>query len=489
MTISFNDIPAQVRVPVAMVEFDPSRAGGGQAQQRILVMGQRLAAGTVAEGVPTLVTSAAQAEEYFGRGSMLAAMFAALKGANRFTASWAIALDDDGGAVQATGKITVTGPATAAGTVYLYVAGTRLTAAVASGDSQDAVASAIQAAIAADTSLPVTAAVNGTNANEVDLTARNGGEAGNSIDVRANYYQQEQLPAGISLAVTAMSGGTANPDVSTAVAAMGEEQYDHIVMPYTDAANLTALETELADRWGPLRQIEGIAYTAYRGTVGTTQTFGDGRNSHLVSCMATGVAPQPPYVWAAVYGAVAAYHLAIDPARPLQTLWLQGLMPPAIADRHTFDERNTLLFDGVSTHRVSAGGQVLVDRAVTMYQENAAGVADTAYLDVQTPATLAEIRRRIRSMVTTKYPRHKLANDGTRVGPGQAIVTPRVMRDELLALFRQMEEAGLVEGFDQFKDDLVVERNANDANRLDVQMAPDLVNGLRVFAAQVQFLV
>jgi hypothetical protein len=39
-----------------------------------------------------------------------------------------------------------------------------------------------------------------------------------------------------------------------------------------------------------------------------------------------------------------------------------------------------------------------------------------------------------------------------------------------------MEELGLVENFDQFKTDLVVERNASDPNRLDFLLPPDIIN-------------
>jgi phage tail sheath gpL-like len=50
-----------------------------------------------------------------------------------------------------------------------------------------------------------------------------------------------------------------------------------------------------------------------------------------------------------------------------------------------------------------------------------------------------------------------------------------------------MEELGLVEGFDQFKRDLVCERNVSDPNRLDFLLPPDVMNGLIVVGAQIQF--
>lgn len=491
MPISFNAIPSNIRVPLTYIEFDNSRAvqGTPALSQKLLVLGQRLAAGTVAAGVPVRITSAAQAEESFGRGSMLSAMFNALKAANRFTESWAIALDDDAAGAFATGSATFAGPATESGTLNLYVGGQRVRVGVASGAASTVVATAAAAAINADTALPVTAAVDGINQSKVNITARHKGEAGNGIDLRINFFQGELTPRGLTVALAAMAGGTGNPDIAPAIAAMGAEWWHYIAMPYTDGANLTALENELVDRWGPTRMIDGIAFAAFRGTHGATGTFGAGRNSKHLSVIGTSIAPQPPYLWAAVYAGVAAAALAIDPARPLQTLPLTGIMAPALAARWTLEERNLLLFDGIATHAVDAGGQVLIEREVTMFQLNAFGVEDPSFLDVTTPATLSFIRFATRARITQKYPRHKLADDGTQFGPGQAIVTPRIIHAELVALMRELEAAGIVENIDQFRDELLVERNANDRNRLDVLAPPDIVNQFRIFAAQVQFIL
>jgi phage tail sheath gpL-like len=115
------------------------------------------------------------------------------------------------------------------------------------------------------------------------------------------------------------------------------------------------------------------------------------------------------------------------------------------------------------------------------------GDDDTSYLDSETLHTLAYIIRTLKTTITTKYPRHKLANDGTKYGTGQAIVTPSVIRGELIAQYQKLELLGIVENTELFKKYLVVERNANDPNRLDVLLPPDLVNGLRIFAMLVQF--
>lgn len=95
--------------------------------------------------------------------------------------------------------------------------------------------------------------------------------------------------------------------------------------------------------------------------------------------------------------------------------------------------------------------------------------------------------RRLKSVITSKYGRHKLASDGTRFGQGQAIVTPAVIRAELCAMYRQLEREGIVKQFEVFKQHLKVERHPNDPNRINVLFPPDYVNQLRVFALLNQF--
>ncbi len=489
MTISFNHIPVGIRTPGQYIEFDNTRALSGlQAiPRRILVIGQRLAAGTVDELVPTPITSAIQAETAFGRGSMLASMFVALKAANRFAETVGVALDDDDQGAQAEGELEFGGAATAAGTINLYVAGKRVRVGVAAGDDDEDVAAAVAAAITARGDLPVTAEVDGEDENIVNVAARHKGAAGNDIDLRVNYHAGEALPPGLTLDITAMSGGTSNPEIDAVWDAIGDEQYHDIVMPYTDAANLGALESELESRWGPLRMIEGHAYAAARGSHAALTTLGNSRNSHVLTIMGAGTSPMPPWEWASVAAAVASYHGAIDPARPFQTLELPGILPPVEADRFTLEERNLLLHDGISTFRTTRDGRVLIERLITTYQTNALDVPDASYLDVNTVMTVAYLRATLRARIALRYPRHKLADDGTNFGAGQAIVTPRIIRAEIVALFREWEAAGLAENIDQFMEDLIVERDQGDPNRINALVPPDIVNQLRVFAAAIQF--
>lgn len=484
--ISFNQIPVNMRVPGAYVEFDSSRAAGGlpAVANRVLIIGQKLAAGSAAPLTPQRIFSKEQAEAAFGEASILARTCRVFKSADPSSECWAIALADLDAGTAATGTITVTGPATAAGTIALMIAGQPVPVAVASAASANTVATAIGAAINAATALPVTASV---DTNVVTLTSRHKGTAGNDIDVRHSYYQGEALPAGIALAIVALSGGAGDPDYDTVWPAIADGEYRTFILAHNSAAVLDSVEDELADRMGPDRMQEVFCWTAKRGDLAALAAFGPTRNSEFVSNIGTGISPTPPWEWAGNYGAIGGYYSAIDPARPLQTLRLDAVKAPAANVRFGRSDREALLAVGIATYSVDPAGNVAIERTVTSYQVDGFGQPSTAFLDAETVLTLSYIRIAVRSRFLSKFSRHKLAADGTRYSAGQAIVTPSVLRGEFVALMRELEEAGLVENIDQFKADLIVERDASDPNRVNALLPPDIVNQMRVLAAQIQF--
>lgn len=488
--ISFNTIPSNVRVPLFYAEVDNSQAGYFSQALRTLIIGQKLAAGTGAADTPLLISRNDEAKTQFGIGSMLARMHEVYRANDPVGEVWCIALDDPAAGVAASGTLTVTGPATGAGTLNLYIGAQRVQVAVASADAASAIATAISAAITADTTLPVTASA---ALGVVTVTARHKGLLGNDIKLQLNYRGLaggETTPAGVAVAIVAMASGAGSSTLTAALSAMGDEEYDFIIHPFSDSTTLDAFKTLMADtagRWAYDKQIYGHVYSAKPGAFAALQAAGVLRNDqHATLAGYEAAVPNTPWDYAAAYGARNAVFIAADPARPTQTGELIGILPAPAGSRFLLTERQTLLNSGIATSYVG-GGAVRVERAITTYQKNAWDQADPSYLDSETMHTLAHIIRRLRYGVTQKYPRHKLANDGTRFGAGQAIVTPSVVRGEILSIYAEMEEEGIVENAKAFAANLIVERNATNPNRLDVLMPPDLVNQLRIFAVLAQF--
>ncbi|EEW5075587.1 phage tail protein, partial [Escherichia coli] len=296
-------------------------------------------------------------------------------------------------------------------------------------------------------------------------------------------------PGGLTIQLGYPGTKATNPDITRSVAGMGDRQYNYVVMPYKDDANLKIISDELLKRWGPVKMSDGVLWMAHTGTFGEVQAFGAKRNDFLATCTSIPKAPEPDYLWAAAVCATCAPSLGADPARPLQTLALPSRMAPAPADRLTREERNSLLWGGIATVCVATGDVVQIERQVTMYRQNVYGESDPSYLDVETIYTLSWLRYSLRTFITQRFPRHKLADDGTPVRAGQNIVTPEIMKLQLISLGEEWVALGLVEHLDSFKKNLLVERNTSDRNRLDVLCTPDLVNQFRFLAAQIRFIL
>jgi phage tail sheath gpL-like len=491
MPISFSQIPANWRMPLYWVEVDASKAGLPINRLPTLLVGVKRTASPGVVNVPVPVASQAQADALFGRGSQLAGMFKAYFANNWAGEVWALPVAE--GSTAASGTITFSGTATASGTIHLYIGGRHVAVPVASGDAFGAVATAAKAAIDADLDSYVTC---GTPAGgAITLTAREKGTYGNDIRLTDSYYGAvggEIVPAGITIVHVQPTSGAGDPTFTTAISNLGENQVEYVCLPFTDSTSLTAWETEFGfsdtGRWGFIRQLYGHLFSANRDTYANQLTFGAGRNSPQLSVLGVEVtSPSPRWEWAAAYTAKAARALSIDPARPLQSLHLEGIMPAPLQSRYLISELNTMSMSGIATQRTFIDGVPTLARETTTYKTNLYGVSDDAYELVTTPATLARLLRNQRQAITSKYPRHKLANDGTRFGAGQAIVTPKIIKAELVAQYRIDEFNGLVEDGDNFKDNLIVERDPNVVDRVNVLYPPDLINGLRVFAVLAQF--
>ncbi|MET5288117.1 phage tail sheath subtilisin-like domain-containing protein [Raoultella planticola] len=490
--MSLGNIPDDFRVPLVIIDIDNSQAlDSAPAQSRkIIVIGQQSATGTATALTSNRITSDGTADQLYGKGSMLAGMLKTLRKANSYTEVWAMGLADIAAGAAAKAELAITGPATAAGTLALLVNGVSVQVGVSADDTADTIATASITAVNKLPDTQVTAALKAGSTTIVTLTTNWKGVTGNAMDVRLNYYTGEQTPAGVAVALTYFTGGTGTPDIAAVVAALGDDWYTDIVFPFNDTQSLNTIRDELLERWGPLQMIEAQLWTAFRGSHAESGTFGETRNDWLISCIGTNIAPQPHWLWAASYGGIAAYYLANDPARPLQTLVLPGILPPAKDVRWDMPERNLLLHDGIATHNVDAGGNVCIEREITMYRVNQYGDADTSYLNVQSPATLGRIRYVIKNRFSNRYPRHKLAGDDVLdlLDPGQPVMTPKIGRAELLDIaLTELIPAGLVEDFDDYKDTLEVYLDGADKDRLNFICHPNLVNQLRVLAGLIQF--
>lgn len=469
--ISFDNIPASIRKPGKYFEFNTKlavRTLPGNLQ-KTLIIGQKLAAGAVAQNLPTDIFSGDQAATFFGRGSILHLMCVAAIKAYPYLALTAVALDDNGAGVAAAGTVTIANNATASGVLSVKIGNQQVDIAVAAADTPTAIATALVAQIAKQPDLPVTA---GNVAGVATLTAKNKGTLGNEIKVSAS------ITSGIATTavVVAMAAGATDPNIDTALAAVVAMGHNIIVTPYNASADLIKLRTHLALVSGPLEQRGAIGIFGHTGTLAASTTLAglvnDGRQSGILVPSSRSLS----YEVAAAFGAVVASEE--DPARPLNTLELVGIDPSPIANRLSRTEQENALNNGITPSEIGPGDRVQIVRAITTYTLDPQAVPDISLLDLTTIRTLDYVRKACRERISLRFPREKLSSR-----------TAAKVRSELLDVLIKLEELEIVEEVEANKDGLLVERDLQDPNRLDAKIPCDVVNGLHVFAGRIDLLL
>lgn len=467
--ISFDQIPSSIRKPGKYFEFNTRLAVRTLPNnlQRMLIVAQKLAAGTVAALTPTQVFSDAQAADYFGSGSMAHLMVRAAILANPYLDLSVCALDDAVGTA-ATGTVTIANAATSPGSLKLYIGNRAVEIAIATGDAAAAVATALNAEIGKYADLPVTAGVIGA---VVTLTARNKGTIANQIDVT-----YELTAKGTTCAIVALANGATDPTLSTALAKVAGEQYHVIATPYNSQTDITTLVTHLDTYAGPMEQRPGVGVYGHDTALGIATTLSAAINSGRVVGAYLRGTRSPSYEIAAAFAAVLAFEE--DPARPLNTLALTGIAAPPVEQRLTRTEQESCLNNGTTPLEVGAGEKVQIVRAISTYVKDANNIDDISLLDITTIRTLDYVRKACREKISSVFPREKLS---TR--------TAGKVRSELIGVLQKLEELEIVEQVAANLPGLIVERDLQDPNRLNAKIPADIVNGLHVFAGRIDLLL
>lgn len=468
--ISFNSIPSSNRKPGKYFEYNAALAVRSLPTnlQRVLIVAQMTAAATAVANTVIQVFDTESAAALFGRGSQAHRMVKAALKANRYAQLFVLPVADAGTGVAAAGTLTFTGTATAAGSVALNVAGVDLVVPVTIGDTPTVIASNVKAALDLLIDLPVTKVA---ALGVLTLTALNKGVVANAMRLTCT-----SAAASVSVAVVAFAGGLNDPPLATPLAAAFTGGHEILAVPYTAGTPLTDLRTHLAAVSGPMERRPAIGVYASGGTLSAATTQSATLNSERMTAALLKNSISPAEEIAAAYAAVTAFEE--DPARPLNTLTLTGITAPLIADRLSRTEQETCLANGVTPLEWGPGDLVQIVRAITTYTVNPASVLDVSWLDLTTIRTMDYAMKAYRTRIELRFPRDKLSAK-----------TPARVRSELLDVSYKMEELEIIENVDLWKNDLVVERDSQDVNRLNAKIPVDVVNGLHVFAGRLDLIL
>jgi phage tail sheath gpL-like len=468
--IQFDNIRGSIRKPGFYFEFNSRLASSGLPgnPQKTLIIAQRLAAGSAAALVPTLVFSEADAAGYFGTGSMAHLMVRAALKANPYLDLTVCALDDNVSGAAATGTVTLAGTATSAGVIRLWIGSRMIEISVASAAAAATIATALNAEIAKYGDLPVTATV---LAGVVTLTARHKGTVGNQVSLVA-----EVTASGVTATVVTLASGTTDPTLQNALDKVYTQAFDVIITPYNDSTNLQTLKTHLDAVAGPLEQRGGVGVAGFTGTVANAVTLAAAVNSGMITIAQLRGTKSPAFEIAAAYGGVISGQE--DPARPLNTLALTPLSAPDITQRFSRTEQESLLANGITPLEVGPGEVVQIVRAITTYTVNAASIPDIAWLDLTTIRTMFYCRKAFRGRIALRFPREKISAK-----------TPDKVRSELLDVAKKLEALEILTDIDLHKSGFIVEKDITAVGRLNAIIPTPVVPGLHVFAGRMDLIL
>ena len=487
--IAFNEIPYVWEVPGTYIEVIPNYQNVGVLPwpSRALIIGQKLAAGTAVAATPYPVTRPQDATALFGAGSQAEAMAIAWLAANQNGTPLEVMGLADNGTSKAAGTFTVAGTFTQAGTLAIEVGSTRYYVPSAITDTPTTIATALAGQINAD---PQTCVVATTAAGVLTVTAKNAGAEGNNINLAVSPAFGDVLPAGMTIAVAAISGGAANPSIAAALAAISGIWYTSICMSWQDSPNIALLSAELTRRQNAMVRQDALGFVWFTGTL--SQQLAAAANADMRFIYAPGLTnPRSlPWVLAASLQGVAERELTNDPARQLRGLVLPGLLGSRPADRRIPSEEQQMLVGGVSTVRTSRDGSVTIQKLVSTYTVNGQGVLDPAYHEIHDAAVAFRIRYDWRTYFDLTYPRAKLTDDGSIAAEADPnAVTPNRLKASWAFRLRIYETNGWVENSQATARRAVFARDPNSRNRVNATQPYQRIGNMMVLAGQLQFQV
>ena len=397
MPLSQSSQAAAVGVAVKNTQFI---SGAQNVPRKILIIGtyDPLLTETV-DNVPVLITSPEDAGAKFGFGFMIHRLAVQVYAGSQGVECWVVPQSETGTA--GIGDIDFVGSvATESGTLYLYIAGIPVPVTVVKADDEDAIATAVAAAITAVKELPVTAVVNGVTTSQVDFTSKSKGTPwGDDISLTFNWGFQEELPAGVVAAVTDMTGSAGLPDIDDALDGLGtgddanEDNFTDCVHGYGGIVTAVLDKTSAYNGEGndfvglysktiarPFRFLGGDV-AAGSGGLSALIAFGNGRKLDRTNgVIAVPGSPNHPNEIAALAIGIMARINNERAAESYVGKLLSLIIPGARADRWTsnYDSRDTAVKAGISP-TVIDGSSVLMQNTLTFYHPDSIPVSSNGY--------------------------------------------------------------------------------------------------------------
>lgn len=483
------------------VNFAQGPAAGSGSQREILLIGNKIAAGsatvdTQIYGPDTedVLQTEGNAITLFGQGSELHLMWKEATKVNQDSTIRAIALAENGSSVAATGTVTFATNATGAGVARVYICDDFVEASIATGDTPTTIAAAIVAAVAAKPNLPVTAS---NAAGVVTLTAKNKGLRGNS-----HRYLAKILSNGVNIATTvtptvdsAFTGGTLVDDMTNVLTTINPTRYYYIVSAGNDSTQLAALTAQVNTQQLPTTGIRQRIFAAFTGTLSAGNALSTGINGARDELQWQEQAPIGPSRLAAKCAAIYALEeLAANPRTNFigygndeATSRRWGVPGPRnVSARPSRTSIKSALLNGLTPIASNPNGSTYIVNRVTT--RTLTGSTPDYRISRAHKVTICDFFADDLGAKTVLNFSGKRIGDDPRKGekaPGPLVVTPQIYKGALFRLIDDYKELDLLQNVQDIKDGVVVERQQANRTRLGVRVPLQPCDNAEQFAIAV----
>jgi phage tail sheath gpL-like len=260
---------------------------------------------------------------------------------------------------------------------------------------------------------------------------------------------------------------------------------------YTDAGNLAVINQWLDDRSDAMLMLDCIAFTAKKETFANLETLGNSINNEWHVILENVASPSLDFEKAsAVMGGFAfTQNQGIgNRVVPFQAKKIAGILPAKKNQRFNEAQRNSLLYNGISTF-YEMNGFEYTDQLITTYKENQFGGEDWSYLYPETLEGLRYLRWDTVNYLRNKYPNRVIGEEGVKYGPGNTnVITLSSLKNDLIGrAFSVWLLNNLINNPEEFKELFIIETNSTNANRIDMRLVPTIAKGLRQIAGKISF--
>ena len=485
------------------VNFAQGAASSGGGLRSILLLGNKSTAGdatadTAIYGPPSPFAPTSPLPfdteqdciNRFGSGSELHRMWRRVRKVNTTTPVYAIAVTASAGTA-ATKTITFATPATANGSVRCWLGDEFVDATITSGDSINAIATAVAAAYNSRSDWPVTAVA---TLGAVALTAKVKGPRGNWIRVSANIIGSGVGTTSDTVAPAYLTtGATADSNVTALGTILGLRFY-YIVSAAEDATQFGALVSQLGTAALPTNGLRQRAFAGSIDTLSNITTITTGLNSARAEIGWLQESDWTPAEIAANNAAIFALFESASPPRcnfsqfgfEADDAALWNIRAPRSGHVPTRSDRVSALMNGITPIGVLANGQTYIDKRITTRCLNGSN-QDFRVRDAHKVTVCDFFADDLIAKDAAQF-NGKLIGTNTVPGqrlPGRKVVTPFNRKTAITKLVDDYDAMDLLQNVDQIKAAVLANREPGTSSRISARVPLQVIDILDQLSTQV----